>query len=182
MQRRLLIQLPLAVPLAATLGARAARAALLVGATAPLFTAEAALDGRSFPFDLAAALRDGPVVLYFYPKAFTRGCTIEANLFAENAERFKARGATVIGMSNDDIETLKRFSVEACRSRFAVAADAGAKVMKAYDATLLPSVADRISYLIARDRRIVAVHEDRDPETHVQAMLAAVEQLQGAAR
>ncbi|WP_163361502.1 redoxin domain-containing protein, partial [Enterobacter hormaechei] len=78
-------------------------------------------------FHLAEALKQGPVVLYFYPKAFTSGCTVEAHQFAEATEKFKAQGVTVIGMSNDDIDTLKKFSVEACRNKFAVAADAGGK-------------------------------------------------------
>ncbi|HEX2012541.1 MAG TPA: peroxiredoxin, partial [Roseateles sp.] len=125
-------------------------AALQPGAAAPDFKTEAAVGGKAFHFHLASALREGPVVLYFYPKAFTSGCTVEAHRFAEATDEFRKLGATVIGMSNDDIETLKKFSVEACRNKFAVAADAGAKVMKDYDAALrvVPGMADRISYLI----------------------------------
>lgn len=161
-----------------------ARAALAVGAPAPDFSADAALAGQPFRFSLASALRKGPVVLYFYPKAFTSGCTIEAHNFAEANDRFAAQGATVIGISNDTIDTLKKFSVEACRSKFAVAADAGAKVMKDYDAALrlLPGAADRISYLIAPDGRIAAVHASLSPEGHVEAMLKAAEQLKAASR
>lgn len=153
-------------------------AALPPGAPAPDFKAEAAVGGKAFSFHLASALREGPVVLYFYPKAFTSGCTIEAHRFAEATEEFRKLGARVIGMSNDDIDTLKKFSVEACRSKFAVAADAGAKVMKDYDAALrlAPGMADRISYLITPDGRIGAVFESLSPDGHVEAMLKAVQQ------
>lgn len=157
-----------------------AHAALPVGAPAPDFSADAALGGQPYKFSLAAALKKGPVVLYFYPKAFTSGCTVEAHLFAEASEKFEALGATVVGISNDNIDTLKKFSVEACRNKFAVAADAGAKVMKDYDAKLnLPVVdmADRISYLIGSDGRIAAVHASMKPEGHIENMLKAAEQL-----
>lgn len=164
--------------------AQAAQAALATGAPAPDFTAEAAVGGQPFRFSLAEALKKGPVVLYFYPKAFTQGCTVEAHNFAEATPQFKALGATVIGISNDDIETLKKFSVEACRSQFAVAADAGAKVMKAYDAALrlLPGHADRISYLITPEGRIGAVFSSLSPDGHVEAMMQAVRQWRGMAK
>ena len=163
----------------ALLNAPAAFAALAVGASAPSFTADAAVGGQPFKFNLAETLRKGPVVLYFYPKAFTSGCTVEAHNFAEATDKFKAMGATVIGISADDIETLKKFSVEACRSKFAVAADAGGKVMKDYDSALrlLPGAADRISYLIAPDGKVAAVFASLNPDGHVDAMLKAVEQL-----
>ncbi|MBV8037490.1 peroxiredoxin [Roseateles sp.] len=157
-----------------------ARAALSVGAAAPDFTADAAVGGQPFKFRLAEALRQGPVVLYFYPKAFTRGCTVEAHQFAEATDKFKALGTTVIGMSNDDIETLKKFSVEACRNKFGVAADAGGKVIKDYDVELkmVPgSMADRVSYLIAPDGKVAAVHASMNPDGHIDAMLKAVQQL-----
>jgi peroxiredoxin Q/BCP len=116
-------------------------------------------------------------VLYFYPKAFTSGCTVEAHTFAEATPKFEALGARVVGMSSDDIATLRRFSVEACRSRFAVAADPAGKVMKQYDAALgwLPNTADRISYVIAPDRRVLFVHAGMAPEQHVHDTLQAVE-------
>lgn len=151
-------------------------AALPVGAQAPMFQAESALGGKTTSFVMQEALKKGPVVLFFYPKAFTSGCTVEAHLFAEATPRFQALGATVIGMSNDDIETLKRFSVEACRNKFAVGADAGGKIMKAYDASLMLGMADRISYAIAPDGKIMAAHVSMKPEGHVTAMQAAVEQ------
>ena len=159
-----------------------AQAALPVGAAAPDFSADAALGGQPLRFSLAAELKKGPVVLYFYPKAFTSGCTIEAHLFAEASEQFKAQGASVVGISNDDIDTLKKVSIEACRNKFVVAADAGAKVMKAYDAKLMlmPGTADRISYLIGSDGRIAAVYSSLSPEGHVDAMLKAAERLKSA--
>lgn len=164
------------------LAAGSASAALPAGSRAPDFTAQAALAGRAFTFTLSKALAQGPVVLYFYPKAFTSGCTVEAQQFAEASERFKALGATVVGMSGDDIGTLQKFSVEACRSKFAVAADAGGKVMKAYDARLmmLPDTADRVSFAIAPDGRILHVHENLAADGHVEQMLAAVERWKAA--
>lgn len=154
-----------------------ARAALAVGATAPLFSADAALDGKDFRFDMAEALRRGPVVLYFYPKAFTSGCTVEAHAFAEATPRFEALGARVVGMSSDDIATLRRFSVEACRSKFAVAADPEGKVTRQYDAALgwLPNTADRVSYVVTPDRRVLYAHAGMAPEQHVHNTLQAVE-------
>ena len=101
----------------------AAQAALNVGAPAPDFSAQASLGGNVFTFKLAEALKKGPVVLYFYPAAFTAGCTIEAHDFAEATDEYKSLGATVIGVSADDIDTLNKFSVSECRSKFAVAAD-----------------------------------------------------------
>jgi peroxiredoxin len=159
------------------LSGTAAQAALSVGAAAPDFTAEAALGGKTFTFSLAEALRKGPVVLYFYPRAFTSGCTVEAHAFAEATPVFEALGATVIGMSNDDIATLQKFSVEACRNRFAVAADAGARVMKQYDAALWVKrdMADRISYAISPQGKVLAVYSSLNPDGHVGAMLKAVE-------
>ncbi|WP_047197410.1 peroxiredoxin [Caldimonas brevitalea] len=154
-----------------------AGAALPVGAAAPDFTTEAALAGQPFKFSLADALKKGPVVLYFYPKAFTSGCTVEAHAFAEATPRFQAAGATVIGMSNDDIETLKKFSVEACRDKFAVAADRSGQIMKRYDAALglKPDLADRVSYVISPQGKILYVYASLNPDGHVQNTLKAVE-------
>src|SRR5271169_2579933 len=99
---------------AAGLNCGVSQAALTVGDSAPEFTAQAAIGGNEFTFALADALKKGPVVLYFYPKAFTKGCTVEAHNFSDATDRFKALGATVVGISNDDIETLKKFSVLEC--------------------------------------------------------------------
>jgi peroxiredoxin Q/BCP len=159
-----------------------AAAALKPGDPAPDFSTDAALGGKSFQFKLADALARGPVVLYFFPKAFTSGCTVEAHDFAEATARFEALGATVIGVSNDDIETLKRFSVEACRNKFAVGADADSKVIRAYDARLamLPGAADRISYVIDPAGRIAYAYGSMNPDRHVANTLKVVEELAAA--
>jgi thioredoxin-dependent peroxiredoxin len=170
--------------LALALASQLAQAALQAGDAAPAFSAEAALGGQATRFALADALARGPVVLYFYPKAFTSGCTYEAHQFAEASERFAALGATVIGVSNDDIDTLKRFSVEACRSKFAVAADPDSKVIRAYDARIAatPSTADRISYVIGRDGRIAYAYRNGNPDGHVANTLKVVEGLAASRR
>ena len=157
-------------------------AALPVGAVAPDFTVPAALGGKPFSFSLADSLKQGPVVLYFYPKAFTSGCTAEAHDFAEATPKFNALGATVVGMSNDDIATLRKFSVEACRDRFAVAADAGGKITKKYDAAMMigMEMADRISYVISPQGKVIYAYASGNPEEHVKRTLAAVEKWKAA--
>ena len=159
-----------------------ALAALKPGDPAPDFNIEAALGGQPYTFKLAEALARGPVVLYFFPKAYTSGCTIEAHDFADATPQFNALGATVIGVSNDDIATLKRFSVEACRNKFAVAADADSKVIRAYDAKLafMPGMADRMSYVIDTTGRIAYVFGSLNPEGHVANTLKVVAQLRSA--
>ena len=130
------------------------KADLAVGADAPSFTTRAAIAGREMGFSLAAALRKGPVVLYYYPKAFTSGCTLEANAFAEAMPDFREAGASVIGMSNDDIATLLRFSKEECRDAFPVGM-ASESLIAAYDVALGTSgLASRTSYVIASDGRV----------------------------
>ena len=159
-------------------------AALAVGAAAPDFTTDAALGGVALKFSLSETLKKGPVVLYFYPKAFTTGCTIEAHNFAEATPKFNALGATVVGISNDNIETLKKFSVEACRDKFAVAADSGARIMKQYDAALWmkPDMADRISYVISPEGKVLYVFSSLSPDQHVENTLRAVEQWRAPVR
>ena len=151
-------------------------AALKEGEKAPLFTVQASLAGKEFTFSLADALKQGPVVLYFYPAAFTKGCTIEARAFAEAIDKFKSYGATVIGMSNDTIETLNKFSTSECQGKFPVGADAGMKVTKAYDAVLLKmtNYANRTSYVIAPSGQILFEMTDMDPLGHVDNTLATL--------
>lgn len=165
----------------ASLLAAPAVAAMKPGDTAPDFTATATLGGQEFSFSLASALQKGPVVLYFFPKAFTKGCTAEAHDFAEAAASYAAAGATLIGMSADDIDTLHKFSLQECGSKFPVAADPDLKVIKAYDSALIRvgsvGVADRISYVIAPDGKIAYVYSDRNPDKHVENTLAAVKAL-----
>ena len=157
-------------------------AALSVGAAAPDFNAPAALGGKAFSFSLAASLKRGPVVLYFYPKAFTSGCTAEAHDFAEATPKFNALGATVVGMSSDDIATLQKFSVEACRDKFAVAADDGGRITKQYEAALAPglAMADRVSYVISPQGKVIYVYASANPDEHVKRTLAAVERWKAA--
>lgn len=157
-----------------------AQAALKVGDAAPHVHSTGALAGDTFDFDLGAALAQGPVVVYFFPKAFTKGCTIEAKAFADATPRFAELGATVVGISHDDIDTMQRFSTEACRDQFAVVSDPDAQAIKAYDAgSLMPGVASRISYVVAPDGTIAFVHEGSDPIAHVQSSLDAVRELTG---
>jgi peroxiredoxin Q/BCP len=116
-------------------------------------------------------------VLYFYPAAFTSGCTVEAHEFADAMDKFKALGATVIGVSHDDIAKLDKFSVSECRSKFPVAADTDQHIMKAYDAVLAqkPEYANRTSYVIVPDGTILYTYTDLDPTHHVENTMAAVE-------
>jgi peroxiredoxin len=159
-------------------------AVLKVGDPAPAFDTEAALGGKAFTFSLADTLKKGPVVLYFYPKAFTSGCTVEAHEFAEATERFTALGATVVGMSGDDIGTLKKFSVEACRNKFAVAADGDGKVIRQYDVALsfAANMADRVSYVISPEGKVIYTYSSPDPSGHITNTLKAVERWKAANR
>lgn len=154
-----------------------AYSALKVGAVAPDFTTEASLAGKPFKFALADALQKGPVVLYFYPAAFTPGCTVEAHEFAEATEKFNALGATVIGVSHDKIDVLNRFSVSECRNKFAVAADPDKKITTAYDSILRvkPEYANRTSYVISPEGKIIYEYTAMNPDKHVSNTLAAVQ-------
>ncbi|HEY5341967.1 MAG TPA: peroxiredoxin, partial [Candidatus Aquilonibacter sp.] len=136
--------------------------------------------GKVFTFSLAGALKQGPVVLYFYPAAFTPGCTIEAHDFADAIDKYKALHATVIGVSHDPLEKLQRFSVSECRSKFAVAADTDQTVEKAYDSVLTqaPQYANRTSYVIAPDGTIVYSFTNLKPDEHVANTLAALAKLE----
>ncbi len=152
-------------------------AALAVGQKAPDFSAQAALDGKVFQFSLAQALAKGPVVLYFFPKSFTSGCSIEAHAFAEAVDQFAALGATVIGVSTDDIDTQARFSKQVCQGRFAVAADPSKAVVRSFDAAMLlvPGYANRLSYVISPAGMVVYSYQSLDPSRHVANTLAAVQ-------
>jgi peroxiredoxin len=166
--------------LAMAVVAAPASAQLAIGTKAPEFALQATQGGNVFSFDLGDALRKGPVVLYFYPAAFTTGCTIEAHEFADAIDQYKALGATVIGVSHDQLAVLQKFSVSDCRSKFAVAADVNGKVMAAYDAVLAkhPQYANRTSYVIAPDGTIVYTYTSLDPTLHVQNTLNALKAWQ----
>jgi peroxiredoxin Q/BCP len=149
---------------------------LKTGAKAPDFSARATLGGKEFDFSLTEALKKGPVVLYFYPAAFTPGCTVEAHNFAEAMPKFQALGATVIGVSQDKIATLDKFSVQECRSAFPVAADTTGKVSRSYDALMsgFLGYSDRTSYVIAPDGNIIYAYRALDPDHHAEYTMKAV--------
>lgn len=157
-----------------------AHAELQQGETAPAFTAQASLGGKVFKFSLEDALKKGPVVLYFYPAAFSKGCTIEAHLFADAVDKFQNDyHATVIGVSHDNIETLNKFSVSECRSKFPVAADGNRKIMTAYDAQMSAKpMANRVSYVIEPDGKIWYSYQSMDPTQHVDNTLRALDDYQ----
>ncbi|HYN45932.1 MAG TPA: peroxiredoxin [Allosphingosinicella sp.] len=157
--------------------------ALPNGAAAPDFRTSGALGGRPFRLHLREQLRRGPVVLYFYPQAFTGGCTLEAHAFSEAARDFRRAGARVIGMSADDYDTLRRFSVEACRSAFPVATASPATI-RAYDVALNDGTprTNRTSYVIAPDGRIIYAYTDLDWRNHVTNTLAAVREWRAQQR
>jgi peroxiredoxin len=163
---------------ASSLVAAPATAALKAGAKAPDFTTTGAVGGKEFRLHLADQLKKGPVVLYFFPKAFTKGCTLEAHAFSDATADFKKAGARVIGLSADDLPTLEKFSVEACRNAFPVAT-ATAATQKAYDVAWAehPGLTTRTSYVIDRSGKIVMVHDDLDWSKHVAMTLAAVKAL-----
>jgi thioredoxin-dependent peroxiredoxin len=163
---------------AASFAAAPANAALKVGDTAPDFTTTGAVGGKEFKLHLTQQLKKGPVVLYFFPKAFTSGCTAEAHAFSENIGEFKKAGAQVIGMSADDLKTLHDFSAKECRSAFPVATATPA-TQKAYDVAWAahPGITTRTSYVINRKGKIVMVHDDLDFSQHVAKTLAAVQAL-----
>jgi len=169
-----------ALTLAAT-AAIPAGAALAPGAKAPDFTTRGAIAGKVFTLNLRQQLRRGPVVLYFFPAAFTSGCSAEAKAFAERIDAFKAAGATVIGMSADPVDKLQAFSSAECAGRFAVAS-AGPNVIKGYDVLLsrpglTRTLTTRTSYVIGRDGKVAFVHDDMNPAEHVAQTLAAVAKL-----
>jgi peroxiredoxin Q/BCP len=161
-------------------GALPAGAQLPLKAAAPAFTAQAAQGGTISSFSLAAALAHGPVVLYFFPKSFTSGCTAEAHDFADHIAQYKALGATVVGVSGDSIETQAKFSTQECRSKFLVAADPGLKIAGEYDSKVLGLYANRTSYVIAQDGTIAYVYTSLDPDKHVANTLAALRTLRQA--
>ena len=164
--------------LASSLLAGPAAAALKVGDAAPDFTTVGAVGGKEFKIHLADQLKKGPVVLYFFPKAFTSGCTAEAHAFSESIGDFKKAGAQVIGMSGDDLKTLHDFSTKECRSAFPVAT-ATPEIQKGYDVAWAahPGITTRTSYVIGKDGKIAMVHDDLNFAEHVAKTLAAVQSL-----
>jgi peroxiredoxin len=163
------------------LAAAPAFAALKPGDKAPDFTAQASMGGKVFNFSMRDALKKGPVVLYFYPAAFTPGCTMEAHEFADAMGDFHKLHATVIGVSRDDIDKLNKFSVSECRSKFPVAADGDGHITAAYDVVLKfgpKEVANRTSYVIGKDGKIAYEYTSLDPSKHVENTMDALKTLE----
>lgn len=178
---------PLLAPLALGLAAPA-MATLPVGASAPDFNTRGAVAGQVIPIHLKDELKKGPVVLYFFPAAYTGGCNAEAHAFAEQIDAFHHAGATVIGMSGDDVPTLVKFSSEKCAGKFAVAS-AGPRVMDGYDVKhpggevtingRARTISSRTSYVIAPSGKVVYAYSESDPTHHIENTLAAVRKLTG---
>ena len=175
--------------------ALSAFAALEPGDTAPNFEARASLAGEEFDYSLGDALADGPVVVYFYPSAYTRGCNIQAHEFAENMEAFNAAGATVIGVSLDSIERLNAFSAdpEYCAGKLAVASDATGQIAQSFDIMIRQrregmtdtrgiavdhDLAERTTFIVRADGTIAETIGGISPLENVQLSLEAVQRLQ----
>lgn len=175
-------------------------AALSVGDKAPLFSARASLAGKEFDFSLQDALKKGPVVVYFYPSAYTQGCDIEAHTFAQDKDKFDAAGATIIGVSGDTLDRLDRFSADPnyCAGKFPVASDSDLKIAKSYDLTTMAaregmqdvnhdavthSMIERETFVIGKDGKIIATFSSAvdkvSPADHVAKSLAIVQGLSG---
>jgi peroxiredoxin len=173
---------PALIAAALAVAATPAAAKLAPGAKAPDFTAPAYLAGDAFTYKLADGLKKGPVVLYFFPSAYTAGCNLEARLFSEAVDEFKANGATVIGVTSGKTDKLAQFSkdTEHCGGKFPVAADPGAAIAKRYDAPLnmkgmaMPGMSGRVSYVIAPDGKVIHSYDNLDPNDHVNQTLGAV--------
>ena len=161
-----------------------ALAALKAGDKAPDFTAPGFQAGKALTFSLADARKKGPVVLYFFPAADTKGCNLEAKMFADATEQFKAAGATVIGVTAGNLDKLQQISsdTDKCSGKFPVAADPGAKIAKQYDAILpqKPDWSDRTSYVIAPSGQVLHVYSKLDPSQHVSETLGAVQSFKAS--
>lgn len=176
--------------------ATSSQAALKEGDLAPAFTAPASLAGKPFEFSLKEALKDGPVVVYFYPAAFTNGCSLQAHGFAVNRDRFAAAGARIVGVSLDPIARLHEFSADpaSCAGQIAVASDVRGEIAKAYDLVVRDAVpgrkdsrgsaidhgfAERTTFVVARDGRIAATVGGLAPAENVEQALQAVQKIAG---
>ena len=167
-----------------SLFAAPAFAALKPGDAAPDFTAQATLGGNEFTFSLAEALKKGPVVLYFFPSAYTKGCDIEAHMFSEAADEFKGLGATVIGVTAGKTDQLEKYSADTatCGGKFAVAGDGDLKVAKEYDALFGGPIklSNRTSYVITPDGKVLHAYSDLNPNKHIEETLGAIKAWRAA--
>jgi len=180
--------------LVAALVSLPALAALQIGDVAPKFEARASLAGDEFDYSLAKALEDGPVVVYFYPSAYTRGCNIQAHEFAENMDKFTAAGASVIGVSLDSIERLNEFSAdpEYCAGKLAVASDESGEIAASFDINIRAAregmkdtrgvevhhgTAERTTFIVTADGNVAATIGGISPFENVQKSLEAVQNL-----
>jgi peroxiredoxin Q/BCP len=173
-------------------------AALKVGEKAPDFSARASLAGKEFSFSLPDALKKGPVVVYFYRSAYTKGCDLEAHTFAEQKEKFDAAGTTIIGVSGDSIQRLDQFSADPdyCAGKFPVASDSDGKIARSYNLNITdvkPGAKDvrgvdidhnfteRETFVIGKDHKIIAAFSSKDdnlsPDQHVSKSLEIVQNL-----
>jgi thioredoxin-dependent peroxiredoxin len=191
MKRRLL------TGLLSTLLAVPALAALKQGDVAPAFTTQASLAGKAFAYSLQDALKKGPVVVYFYPSAYTGGCNLQAHTFAVNVEKFDAAGASIVGVSLDSIERLNDFSADPdyCAGKIAVASDADGKIAKTYELNIHPAsetakdsrgiqighgFTERTTFVVLPDGKVAATIGGVTPAENVEQALAAVQKLSTA--
>ena len=171
-----------------------AHAALAVGDAAPTFDAPASLNGKTFQYSLADALKHGPVVVYFYPSAYTGGCNLEAHTFAVQHDKFLAAGASIVGVSLDDIDRLDTFSADPdyCGGKIAVASDPDGHIARAYALTVRDAApgrkdtrgaqiehgfAERSTFVVTPDGRVAAAFDGLSPVENVEHALAAVQRL-----
>lgn len=184
----------LAIAASMTFTTMPASAALNAGDVAPGFTVQASKDGKAFQYSLKEALKKGPVVVYFYPSAYTGGCNVQAHTFAVNYDKFTAAGATVVGVSLDSIARLNDFSADPnyCAGKFPVAADADGKIARSYDLAIKEAAAgkkdtrgididhattERTTFIITPDGRIAASVGGLTPAANVEKALETVQQL-----
>ncbi len=200
MNKRLVLSLAVGALVAGVFTAPSAFAALNQGTAAPAFSAQASKDGKASEISLEGALKNGPVVVYFFPSAYTGGCDVEAHAFATEAAKFQAAGATIIGVSADSIQRLNKFSADPnfCAGKFPIASDPEGKIAASYDLKMSAAVPDakdvqgavidhgfisRTTFVIGRDGKIAAVFDSEadhlHPQDHVAKSLAIVEQMQG---
>lgn len=171
-----------------------ALAALKEGDTAPDFKAPASLAGKAFSYSLKDALSKGPVVVYFYPSAYTGGCNLQAHTFAENIDKFSAAGASVVGVSLDSIKRLNDFSADPqyCAGKLPVASDADGRIARAYDLAIAATPAgrkdsrgqdldhdrvDRVTFIVTPDGKVAATVGGVAADVNVQHALEAVQKL-----